>query len=104
MVEDLELEPKPRWVQHQIGGRSGGIVHWTGYDDEVLILSGILTSHAQHNTLKGKILEGTIFYLDASEDDSNKSGKVYIVGFRARRRRGSDVRYEFELTMGRYNN
>jgi len=104
MVEDLDVVPKPRWNEHEIGGRSGGIAHFTGYSDQQFTLNGIITSHANLNTLMTKILAGTVCYLDASELDSNKSGKIYIVGCKSRQRRGTLVRYEFSMECKRYNN
>ena len=96
--------PNPRWVEHQVGGKSGGIVHFTGTDNSEFRMTALIQSHADINTLTDESLSGTVRYLDASAYDSNISGKVYIVEFTPDKRLGNNEDYLVTIIFRRYNN
>jgi len=96
--------PNQRWVEHQVGGKTGGIVHFTGTDNSEFLMRALISSHADVETLKNEVLAGNIRYLDASAYDDNVSGKVYIVEFSPRKVKGDHENYIVDITFRRYNN
>ena len=95
-------EPQPRWVEHPIGGREGSISHYTGSNDSIITLEGVVDSEAARNNLFALITGSTVYYLNVDNYDSNISGKVIMLNFQSRPYKRNNHR--FTLEMRRYNN
>ncbi len=104
LVGTLDREENPRWVEHEIGGRSGSIQHWTGASDGLITMTGLLPSTSAVETVRAVMMTGLPLYLDVSAHDSNLSGKVTFVEFVPKLRPGASDYYDFRIVFKEYNN
>lgn len=101
-VESLEPISQARWIEHPIFNRDGSRPHYTGSNDTIIEMSGILDDAAERNTMQTQMTTGNIYYLNADSHDTNKSMYVYLIDFTAEQIKGASGLFRFTLIMRKY--
>jgi len=100
----FEVEAKPMWVVNPAIQREGDFTHYAGSEDDEFSVELILYGTTRKTNLATvKEIKNKIFYLDASDIDSNLSNKYTCKRFRTIYDEVKEI-IRINMTWKEYNN